>query len=571
MAERNYSPFSGFTTTSRGGGGAPRKDSSGAMGSKLAPVNWSAKSLVPGKWKVVDASAIRKAASIKDNHSTNKVTHLSDGEADEWRQANSITVSDSDQCPNPITQFDMLTTVPQYLKAKLLAQGFKAPTPIQAQSWSIVLSGRDLVGVAKTGSGKTLAFIVPALAHIALQEPLKMGDGPMVIVLAPTRELAQQIEQETIKVLPQSIRCGCIYGGAPKGPQLGLLRQGVHILVATPGRLIDFMEIKRVNLLRVTYLVLDEADRMLDMGFEPQVRAICGQIRPDRQTLMFSATWPRDIQNLAASFQKNWVRINVGSMELLANKDVTQHFILTSEAAKLDELKRLMERHRNQRVLVFCKTKKTADYLEFQLKRNGVDCMAIHGDKEQRQREFILERFRKDSRLCVVATDVAARGLDIKELETVVNYDFPMQIDDYVHRIGRTGRAGAKGASFTMITKHETQLNASTVFQLVELVERAGQEAPGWLREWAEQGGGYHVPKRNRNMMGSFGRSGPRMRMPGDHSAAGDGSGGGHFGLAPHAKGSPAFGMKDGAIENKKFDYSSEDDDSAQPIKRTRH
>ncbi|AYU83573.1 DEAD box RNA helicase, putative [Leishmania donovani] len=570
MAERNYSPFSGFSTTSRGGGGAHRKGSSEGMGSKLAPVNWSAKSLVPGKWKVVDASAIRKAASVKDDHSASKVKHLSDVEAEEWRQANSITVSDSDQCPNPITEFDMLTAVPQYLKAKLLEQGFKAPTPIQAQSWSIVLSGRDLVGVAKTGSGKTLAFIVPALAHIALQEPLKVGDGPMVIVLAPTRELAQQIEQEAIKVLPQSIRCGCIYGGAPKGPQLGLLRQGVHILVATPGRLIDFMEIKRVNLLRVTYLVLDEADRMLDMGFEPQVRAICGQIRPDRQTLMFSATWPRDIQNLAASFQKNWVRINVGSMELLANKDVTQHFILTSEAAKLDELKRLMERHRNQRVLIFCKTKKTADYLEFQLKRNGVDCMAIHGDKEQRQREFILERFRKDPRLCVVATDVAARGLDIKELETVVNYDFPMQIDDYVHRIGRTGRAGAKGASFTMITKHETQLNASTVFQLVELVERAGQEVPGWLREWAEQGGGYHIPKRNRNMMGSFGRSGPRMRMPGDSPAAGAGSSGGHFGLTPHAKGSPAFGMPDSAIQNKKFDYSSDDDDSARPAKRAR-
>ncbi|KAL7694986.1 DEAD box RNA helicase [Lotmaria passim] len=566
MAERNYSPFSGFSS-----GHANGKEKVGAMGSKLMPVDWSAKTLVPGKWKVVDANAIRKAASVKDDHGASKVKQLSAAEADEWRQTHSITISDADDCPAPFTQFGMLTSVPAYLKAKLLAQGFQAPTPIQAQSWPIVLLGRDLVGVAKTGSGKTLAFIIPALAHIALQEPLKVGDGPMVIVLAPTRELAQQIEQETVKVLPQSVRCGCIYGGAPKGPQLGMLRQGVHILVATPGRLIDFMEIKRVNLLRVTYLVLDEADRMLDMGFEPQVRAICGQIRPDRQTLMFSATWPREIQNLAASFQKNWIRINVGSMELLANKDVTQNFILTTEAGKLDALHKLMERHRNQRVLVFCKTKKTADYLEYQLKRSGVDAMAIHGDKEQRQREFILERFRKDPRLCVVATDVAARGLDIKDLETVVNYDFPMQIDDYVHRIGRTGRAGAKGAAFTMITKQESQLNPPTVRQLVGLVERAGQEVPSWMREWADQGSGFVAMKRNRNMMGSFDRNGPRMRMPGDrptHSASGSA---GHFGLKPHGSGAQAFGMNGGGatgIQNKKFDYSSDEDEH--PAKRAR-
>ncbi|KPI88577.1 putative DEAD box RNA helicase [Leptomonas seymouri] len=563
MAERNYSPFSGFS-----GSHAGSKGKVGAMGSKLAPVNWSAKTLIPGKWKVVDANAIRKAASVKDDHGASRVTQLSEAEADEWRQTHSITVSDSADCPPPITQFEMLTSVPAYLKSKLLDQGFKAPTPIQSQSWPIVLSGRDLVGVAKTGSGKTLAFVVPALAHIALQEPLKMGDGPMVIVLAPTRELAQQIEQEAMKVLPQSIRCGCIYGGAPKGPQLGMLRQGVHILVATPGRLIDFMEIKRVNLLRVTYLVLDEADRMLDMGFEPQVRAICGQIRPDRQTLMFSATWPREIQNLAASFQKKWIRINVGSMELLANKDVTQNFILTTEAGKQDALHKLMERHRNERVLVFCKTKKTADYLEYQLKRSGIDAMAIHGDKEQRQREFVLERFRKDPRLCVVATDVAARGLDIKELETVINYDFPMQVDDYVHRIGRTGRAGAKGASFTMITKHESQLNPPTVRQLVGLVERAGQEVPSWMREWADQGGGFAVMKRNRNMMGSFDRSGPRMRMPGDHAASSAGAS--HFGLKPHGNGTQAFGMNGGSagIQNRKFDYSSDEDE--RPAKRAR-
>lgn len=598
MAEETYNPFSGFQRPANGA-------SSGAFGrshvgkravdnaaEKLKPVDWSLKTLVPGKWKVVDVNAIKKAASAKEDHgSSSRVKQLTDEEANAWRAAQHITVT-GEGCPRPITTFDRLTSVPHYLQKKLTDQGFDAPTAIQAQSWPILLSGRDFVGVAKTGSGKTLAFIVPALAHIAAQEPLRAGDGPMCVVLAPTRELAQQIEQETQKVLPQSVRCGCIYGGAPKGPQLGMLRQGVHILVATPGRLIDFIEIKRINLLRVTYLVLDEADRMLDMGFEPQVRAICSQIRPDRQTLMFSATWPREIQQLAASFQKNFIRINVGSLQLLANTDVTQHFILTTEGQKFDELKKLMESHRNQRVLVFCKTKKTADYLEYQLKRIGVDAMAIHGDKEQRQREFILERFRRDKQLCLVATDVAARGLDIKELETVVNYDFPMQIDDYVHRIGRTGRAGAKGASFTMITKREDQLNPPALRQLIELIERSGQAVPDWLREWSDMGAGVNVMKRNRNMMGgSFGgrRGAPQMRMPGEQyrgtSASFDPAGGAssssngsgerrnYFGLSGDGGEAPskAFGgASSSSIQYKRF-ADSDDDEPAPPVKRAKH
>ncbi|RNC30996.1 ATP-dependent DEAD/H RNA helicase, partial [Trypanosoma cruzi] len=285
----------------------------------------------------------------------------------------------------------------------------------------------------------------------------------------------------------------------------------------------------RINFFRVTYLVLDEADRMLDMGFEPQVRAICGQIRPDRQTLMFSATWPKEIQRLAAEFQKDWIRINVGSTELLANKDVTQHFILTQEHAKMDELKKLLANHRNQRVLIFCKTKRTADDLEWQLKRWGYDAMAIHGDKEQRQREFILERFRKDPRLCLVATDVAARGLDIKELETVINYDFPMQIDDYVHRIGRTGRAGAKGEAFTLITKREKQITPAVVTELIAIVDRAQQQVPDWLREWGEQRPRYQVMKRNRNMMG-FGSSRHMPALYNGNRASFDAAGGGHPG-----------------------------------------
>lgn len=583
MAEQTYSPFSGFSNK------GPSSRSSKTIETKLQPIDWSKHSLsAPNKWKILNLSGAEQASGKKTeqlprtdmNSTTGTPTPtLTEEEAQAWRDSHSITLSEG--TTPPISQFSMLTNVPLHIKQKLLAQGFTEPTPIQAQSWPILFSGRDLVGIAKTGSGKTLAFMLPALIHISMEAPLKPGDGPICLVLAPTRELAQQIETEALKFTSTTTRIGCIYGGAPKGSQLGMLRQGVHILVATPGRLIDFVEIKRVNLFRVTYLVLDEADRMLDMGFEPQVRAVCGQIRPERQTLMFSATWPREIQSLAATFQRDWIRINVGSSELLANKDVSQEFILTTEGNKFDTLKGLLDARRNQRNLIFCKTKKTADYLEYQLKRLGIDAMAIHGDKEQRQREFILERFRRDKRLCVVATDVAARGLDIKNLETVINFDFPMQIGDYVHRIGRTGRAGAMGEAITLLTKREDQLSSAGVYQLVGIVERAGQPVPDWLREWSEAGSRYGgAAKRNRSVSGNFsGRNAPQLQRPDFHVQRGRSS------FDPSAKPSPGyfgFERKSGnagapfgvtspsspnSIKNVQFTYSDSDEDSS-PAKK---
>lgn len=594
MAEQTYNPFTGFTQKP---GGFSTGGRSKAIETKLKPIDWSTQPLpTPNKWRILDLSGADKASGKKIERSSSQdgrvkvdppASAMSEEEAEAWRASHGITLSEGKT--SPISQFSMLTNVPPYVVQKLLAQGFKEPTPIQAQSWPILMSGRDLVGIAKTGSGKTLAFMLPALLHISKEAPLRPGDGPICLVLAPTRELAQQIEAEALKVTTTTVRIGCIYGGSPKGPQLGMLRQGVHVLVATPGRLIDFVEIKRVNLFRVTYLVLDEADRMLDMGFEPQVRAICGQIRPERQTLMFSATWPREIQNLAATFQQDWIRINVGSSELLANKDVSQEFILTTESNKFDVLKKLLEERRNQRNLIFCKTKKTADYLEYQLKRLGVDIMAIHGDKQQQQREFILERFRRDKRLCVVATDVAARGLDIKELETVINFDFPMQIGDYIHRIGRTGRAGAKGEAITLLTKREDQLSPAGVLQLVGIVERAGQSVPDWLREWSESGYGYgRATKRNRNATGNFsGRNAPQMQKPSFQTLRGKSS----FDATPESaapnyfalgggnrsgNGATAFGVTasspTSSIKNVQFTYSDSDDDveSAPPAKRKR-
>lgn len=499
MAERNYDPFNGYQRNNN-------DQKPAGLGKSLQSVDWNNQKQKDG-WVVFDAKAASTAAMAKKS-TTAAPTGLPEDQADAWRKEHQITIYGED-CPPPMPDFKMLTMLPPFIQKKFSDRGFTAPTIIQAQSWPILFQHRDFVGIAKTGSGKTMAFVVPAIAHIAVQPQLRPGDGPIVVVLAPTRELAMQIEEETKKIIPTTMRCACIYGGTPKGPQIQLLRDGVHILIATPGRLIDMLEIKRTNLLRTTYIVLDEADRMLDMGFEPQVRGILSQIRPERQTIMFSATWPKEIQSLAASFQRDFVRIHVGSTELLANPDVVQQFIHVPEDEKFVELRKLMATHRDTRVLVFCKTKKTADFLERQLRNVGFDIMAIHGDKEQRQREYILDRFRREKKLTVVATDVAARGLDIKELEVVINYDFPMQIDDYVHRIGRTGRAGAKGEAFTFISKTEDQISPAVLQELLKIISKAGQPIPEFLTEWANGRQKYSAVKRPRN---DFGRGAPQMR-----------------------------------------------------------
>ena len=514
-AETTYDPFQGYVNNNagggrgRGGGGYNQGGRGGGaggdreMGANLKAVDWENTKLVPGKWVVFNSKAVAEGATAKAAKASEELgSGLNEEDTVKWRKEHDITIV-GNNCPTPMPDFNMLTMLPPFIQQKFAVQGFTAPTAVQAQSWPILFQNRDMVGVAKTGSGKTLSFIVPAIAHISAQDELQHGDGPICVVLAPTRELAQQIEVETKKVLPSTMRCTCVYGGSPKGPQLQQLRMGIHILVATPGRLIDFLEIRRTNLYRCSYFVMDEADRMLDMGFEPQVRSICSQMRPERQSLMFSATWPKEIQKLASQFMRDFIRINVGSTELRANPDVTQHFVFCGEQEKFFNLKKIMTQYARKRMLVFCKTKRTADFLEKQLKGGGITAMALHGDKEQRQREFILDRFRKDSKLVVVATDVAARGLDVKELDVVINYDFPMQIDDYVHRIGRTGRAGAKGDAHTLLTKREDQVTANTVRILCGLVSKAGQTVPPEMEEWA------------RDMSFSNNRGGGRGRRPG--------------------------------------------------------
>jgi ATP-dependent RNA helicase DDX5/DBP2 len=304
---------------------------------------------------------------------------------------------------------------------ELHALGFSAPTAIQSQGWPMALSGRDVVGIAETGSGKTIGYCLPAIVHINAQPLLAQGDGPIVLILAPTRELAVQIQQECTKFGRSSrIRNTCVYGGVPRGGQIRDLARGVEICIATPGRLIDMLESGKTNLRRVTYLVLDEADRMLDMGFEPQIRKIVDQIRPDRQTLMWSATWPKEVQRLAHDYLKDFIQVNIGADGLSANHNITQVVEVISESEKhsrlIHHLEQAMSDPSDNKTLIFTGTKKAADEIVAMLRRDGYPALGIHGDKAQGERDWVLNEFKTGKAPVMVATDVASRGIGMYSL-----------------------------------------------------------------------------------------------------------------------------------------------------------
>jgi ATP-dependent RNA helicase DDX5/DBP2 len=301
------------------------------------------------------------------------VASRSQAEVDEFRKVHQITIAGTN-IPKPVTTFDE-AGFPGYVMNEVKAQGFAAPTAIQSQGWPMALSGRDDVGIAETGSGKTLTYCLPAIVHINAQPLLGPGDGPIVLILAPTRELAVQIQQEISKFGKSSrIRNTCVYGGVPKGQQIRDLARGVEVCIATPGRLIDMLESGKTNLRRVTYLVLDEADRMLDMGFEPQIRKIIGQIRPDRQTCMWSATWPKEVRSLANDYQNDFIQVNIGSMDLSANHRITQVVEVVSEMEKRDRMIKHLERimdDKSNKILIFTGTKRVADEITRFLRQDG--------------------------------------------------------------------------------------------------------------------------------------------------------------------------------------------------------
>ncbi|KVI12544.1 DEAD-box ATP-dependent RNA helicase 24 isoform X1 [Cynara cardunculus var. scolymus] len=442
------------------------------------------------------------------------ISGMSEQDVAEYRKSLAIRVSGFD-VPRPIKTFAEAGFSVELMKA-IAKQAYEKPTPIQCQSLPIVLSGRDVIGIAKTGSGKTAAFILPMIVHIMDQPELAKEEGPIGVVCAPTRELAHQIYLEAKKFAKANdIRVSAVYGGMSKLEQFKELKSGCEIVVATPGRLIDMLKMKALTMSRATYLVLDEADRMFDLGFESQIRSIVGQIRPDRQTLLFSATMPRKIEKLAREILTDPVRVTVGEIGM-ANEDITQEVqVLSADTEKLlwllEKLPGLID---NGDVLVFASKKATVDEIENQLSQKGFKVAALHGDKDQASRMETLQKFKAGIYHVLVATDVAARGLDIKSIKSVVNFDIARDMDMHVHRIGRTGRAGDKdGTAYTLITHKEARFAGELVNSLIaagqnvsmELMDLAMKDGKFRSKRDARKGGGKRAKGRgggNRGVRG---------------------------------------------------------------------
>lgn len=387
--------------------------------------------------------------------------------------------------PPPIQSFKEMK-FPKSILNQLKKDKIKKPSPIQMQGLPTVLSGRDMIGIAFTGSGKTMVFVLPLIMFSLEQElqlPFIKDEGPYGLIICPSRELAKQtfeIIQHYCNCLVESgmpsLRvCLCI-GGVSVKEQLDVIRRGVHIMVATPGRLMDMLEKKMVGLYVCRYLCLDEADRMIDMGFEEDVRTIFSYFKGQRQTLLFSATMPKKIQNFARSALVKPITVNVGRAGA-ASQDVVQEVEYVKQEAKIVHLLTTLQKTEPP-VLVFAEKKQDVDAIHEYLLLKGVEAVAIHGGKDQEERSRAVAEFRKGEKDVLVATDVASKGLDFQDIKHVINYDMPDDIEDYVHRIGRTGRYGKTGTATTFINK---SIDESVLLDLKHLLIEAKQKLPPFL------------------------------------------------------------------------------------------
>jgi ATP-dependent RNA helicase RhlE len=341
------------------------------------------------------------------------------------------------------------------LKKSLREQKYVTPTPIQKQTIPPAVDGLDILGCAQTGTGKTAAFALPILDFLGFEEPEVVSKRPTALVLAPTRELAIQIA-ESFSVYGKHIRFSqaLVYGGVSQGKQVSALRRGVDVLIATPGRLVDLMQQKHVSLDNIQIFVLDEADRMLDMGFLPDLKRIMAQLPQKRQSLFFSATLPKRSRELANQLLFNPVSVNV-TPETPSVDRIDQKVLLLERAKKMIQLQKILNHKSAKRSIVFTRTKRGANVVARKLDQAGIRAVAIHGNKSQNARQKALEAFRQNRVKVLVATDVAARGIDIDGVTHVINYDMPVEAESYVHRVGRTGRAGADGIAISFCTPTE--------------------------------------------------------------------------------------------------------------------
>nr|XP_014343840.1 PREDICTED: probable ATP-dependent RNA helicase DDX46 isoform X2 [Latimeria chalumnae] len=385
-------------------------------------------------------------------------------------------------CPKPIRTWVQCGITIKVLSA-LKKHNYEKPTPIQAQAIPAIMSGRDLIGIAKTGSGKTIAFLLPMFRHIMDQRSLEEGEGPIAVIMTPTRELALQITKECKKFSKTlNLRVVCVYGGTGISEQIAELKRGAEIIVCTPGRMIDMLAANNgrvTNLRRVTYVVLDEADRMFDMGFEPQVMRIVDNIRPDRQTVMFSATFPRAMEALARRVLNKPIEVQVGGRSVVCS-DVEQHVIVIEEENKFLKLLELLGHFQEKgSIIIFVDKQEHADGLLRDLMKASYSCLSLHGGIDQYDRDSIINDFKSGVCRLLVATSVAARGLDVKQLILVLNYSCPNHYEDYVHRAGRTGRAGNKGYAYTFITEEQARYAGD----IIKALELSGTPVPSELEQ----------------------------------------------------------------------------------------
>jgi ATP-dependent RNA helicase DDX46/PRP5 len=450
------------------------------------------------------ADKVRKVDVLDTDHSTidyedfrsdfykepPDVAAMTQKEADERRiELDGIQIRGK-RCPKPVerwSQFGLPPGCDDIIK-KILR--YDRPSPIQAQAIPAIMAGRDVIGIARTGSGKTIAFLLPLFRHVKDQRPVRGGEGPIGLILTPTRELATQIFRECkhfLKVL--NLRAVCCYGGAPLKDQIADLKRGCEIIICTPGRMIDLLCAnggRITNLKRVTYLCLDEADRMFDLGFEPQVMKIVQNVRPDRQSLMFSATFPKKMEALAYKILRKPLGITVGARSVVA-ADVEQIVeVHANEDSKFLRLLAILGQtasvNEYGKTLIFVDRQDAADTLMSNLMARSYPCQSIHGGKDQSDRDQTILDFKAGNINILIATSIAARGLDVKDLLNVVNYECPNHMEDYVHRCGRTGRAGNKGKAYTFITPDQERYAAD----IVKALNNSKVPIPFDLREMLE-------------------------------------------------------------------------------------
>ncbi|KAL4960920.1 RNA-dependent ATPase DBP3 [Aspergillus stella-maris] len=427
-------------------------------------------------------------------------------EIDQFISTHSVKITDSSQDTvplRPITSFEFLPPNNEGLYAPL--EGFASPTAVQSATWPLLFAGRDVIGIAETGSGKTLAFGLPCLKKMLDLKKLKSKQKPyrpLAVIISPTRELAMQIYDQLVKFSGHvSVQVACIFGGVKKDEQREALKSAA-VVVATPGRLKDLQNDGSVDLGKVKYLVLDEADRMLDKGFEQDIKDIISPMPVSkRQTVMFTATWPPAVRELASSFMSSPVTATIGgdpSADPRANVRIKQVVEVVQPSEKEQKLVQILNKHQRGnpvKVLAFCLYKKEAMRVERLLRAKGFKVAGIHGDLSQQERFKSLEAFKSGAATVLVATDVAARGLDIPHVKLVVNVTFPLTVEDYVHRIGRTGRAGADGHAITLFTETDKAQSGG----LINVLKAANQEVPEALLKF-----GSTVKKKQHDAYGAF-------------------------------------------------------------------